>query len=157
MSLTAPAESLILASDAIATEDSQERASRVEIVLDVPAHVETTVAQARADCLRIPVNTHEALLRTHLEDLQSEMEAGARQITTIAAEMRVRLHARRLEQADIAGTLTRQITDLQKSVRQQLETLTELRREIRNRDAPRARVSRDGAARQPHRRNLKHG
>jgi len=76
------------------------------------------------------------LVRTHLEDLQSEIEAGSRQISTIAdglAEMRSRLLARHLEQAEIAGKLSRRIADLRKSVRQQLHTLAELRRAVRQR------------------------
>jgi DNA repair exonuclease SbcCD ATPase subunit len=76
----------------------------------------------------------EEIVRTHLEDLQSEMEAGSRQISTIAdaiTEMRGRLLARHLEQAEIAGTLVRRVAELRKSVRQQLETLADLRRAIR--------------------------
>ena len=80
------------------------------------------------------MNNREKIVRTQLEDLQSEFEAGARTIDTIAAamhEMRSALLSKHLGQAALAGTLVRRISELRKSVRQQRATLRELRRSIR--------------------------
>jgi Mg2+ and Co2+ transporter CorA len=78
----------------------------------------------------------EEIVRTQLDDLQSEFEAGARKLNTIAdsaAEIRDGLLVRHLEQAHLAGALIRRIRDLQDSVRQQRRTLRELRHAIRDR------------------------
>jgi Mg2+ and Co2+ transporter CorA len=83
------------------------------------------------------VNNREQIVRTQLEDLQSEFEAGARTIDTIADtvhEMRTALLSQQLEQAALAGTLVRRISELRKSVRQQRATLQQLRRAIRDGD-----------------------
>lgn len=82
------------------------------------------------------MDTKEEVVRTQLEDLQSEFEAGARTIDSIADamnQMRAALLAQHLEQAVLAGTLVRHVRELRKSVRQQRETLRELRRAIRDR------------------------
>lgn len=76
------------------------------------------------------------IIRTHLEDLQSEMEAGARKLSVIADDitaMRKTLLSRQMDQAALAGTLVRRIVDLRRCVRQQRETLAELRRAVRQR------------------------
>lgn len=83
------------------------------------------------------MNNREKIVRTQLEDLQSEFEAGARTIDTIAdtvLEMRTALLSQQLEQAALAGTLVRRVSELRKSVRQQRATLQELRRAIRDGD-----------------------
>lgn len=83
------------------------------------------------------MDTREEIVRTRLEDLQSEFEAGARTIDSIAKAMdlmRTALLSQHLEQAAVAGTLVRRVSELRKSVRQQRETLRELRRAIRERD-----------------------
>ncbi len=80
-------------------------------------------------------------VKTYLEDLQSEMEAGARKLDLLAdraAEMREAVLQRHLDQADLAGALVRRVVDLQQSVRQQQERLRELRRAIRERRHARA-------------------
>ena len=80
------------------------------------------------------MNNRERIVRTQLEDLQSEFEAGARTIDTIAEDlhaMRVALLSKHLGQAALAGELVRRIRELRKSVRQQRSTLRELRRAIR--------------------------
>ena len=85
------------------------------------------------------VDTKEEIVRTQLEDLQSEFEAGARTINVIADamdQMRAALLLKHLDQAALAGTLVRSLSELRESVRQQRETLRELRRSIRERDRP---------------------
>jgi predicted RNase H-like nuclease (RuvC/YqgF family) len=68
----------------------------------------------------------------HLDDLQSEMEAGARTLDKIQRavgilEERMRGH---LRQASLIGTLLGQIAELRKSVREQRTTVQELRAEM---------------------------
>ena len=85
----------------------------------------------RADSLPIG----DDIVRTHFEDLQSEMEAGARILATLADgadDLRAELLRQHLEQAHAAGTLVRHVRELQASVRQQRERLQELRRAIHN-------------------------
>ena len=85
----------------------------------------------RADSLPIG----DDIVRTQLEDLQSEMEAGARTLETIAVsahDIRAELLRNNLEQAHIAGALVRRIRELQACVREQRRRLGELRRAIRN-------------------------
>jgi hypothetical protein len=81
------------------------------------------------------VKNQTEVVRTQLEDLQAEFEAGARQLDVLAdrtAEMRDELQERHLEQASLAGVLVRRVAALRESVRQQRERLRELRRAIRN-------------------------
>ena len=76
----------------------------------------------------------DTLVRTRLEDLQAEIEAGSRKLSTIAesaAEIRETLLAQHLGQAALAGTLMRRIGELQKSIAQQRERMRELRVAIR--------------------------
>jgi hypothetical protein len=71
---------------------------------------------------------------THLDDLQAEMEAGARTLDTVAARarrIREGLAERQLKQAAAAGALMRKITELQRCVAEQRERLAELRRVVR--------------------------
>ena len=82
------------------------------------------------------VVNRDAIVRTQLDDLQSEIEAGARKLNTIAGtagDMRAELLDRRLEQAHIAGTLVRRIQDLQECIRQQRARLGDLRKTVRAR------------------------
>jgi hypothetical protein len=74
------------------------------------------------------------LIRTRLEDLQAEFEAGSRHVGAIeidAGEMRDALLAKHLRQADIAGRLVRRIRELQACIDAQRERLRELRVAIR--------------------------
>ena len=77
----------------------------------------------------------ETLVKTRLEDLQAEMEAGARKLNSVASgvgEIRDALLAVQLEQAAMAGRLVRQVHELQACVTQQRATLRELRIAIRS-------------------------
>jgi hypothetical protein len=81
------------------------------------------------------VKNRSEIVRTQLEDLQAEFEAGSRQLDALAdrtAEIRDELQERHLEQASLAGALVRRVAALRESVRQQRERLRELRRAIRN-------------------------
>lgn len=74
------------------------------------------------------------VVHAHLDDLQAEMEAGARKVDVLSertAEMREAILRRHLDQAALAGALVRRVADLQRSVTQQQERLRELRRAIR--------------------------
>jgi len=82
----------------------------------------------------VPKQLRQRVIRTRLEDLQAELEAGARQIGRIAestADIRSALLSRHLEQAELAGNLVRRIAELQDSIHEQRAILTELRRAIR--------------------------
>ena len=77
-----------------------------------------------------------AVVRTQLEDLQSEIEAGSRKLNAIAenaAEIRRSILERDLERQDLSRTLIRQIADLRKCVSQQRAALRDLRHAIRGR------------------------
>lgn len=74
-----------------------------------------------------------SLIQTQFDDLQAEMEAGARHIEHIDAgvgELRERVTRKHLEQGQLLGTLTRRIRELQDSIRQQQETLLGIRRDV---------------------------
>lgn len=95
----------------------------------------------RHECRTITnvTSLQDRVVTAHLEDLQSEIEAGSRQLDTIAEralEMRNQLLTHHLEQAALAGSLVRRIVELRKSVMQQRERLSELRRAIRNTRQP---------------------
>ena len=80
-----------------------------------------------------PRRTVDTVVNAHLEDLQAEMEAGARKLDAVAeraAEMREAILHRHLDQAAQVGALVRRVDELQRSVRQQRERLSELRRAI---------------------------
>jgi predicted RNase H-like nuclease (RuvC/YqgF family) len=75
------------------------------------------------------------IVSIQLDDLQSEMEAGARTVTTIAdgvTEMREELLARHLKQARITGALARRVQQLQESIREQQQMVEDLRRTLRD-------------------------
>ena len=77
--------------------------------------------------------TADKVVNAHLEDLQAEMEAGARKLDAIAeraVEMREAILHRHLHQAALVGALVRRVADLRQSVIQQQERFTELRRAI---------------------------
>lgn len=81
-------------------------------------------------------------VKTHLEDLQAEIEAGARKLDVLSenmAEMRTAILHRQLHQAALAGALVRRVRDVQECVRRQREQLRELRHAIRERRAQRTR------------------
>jgi hypothetical protein len=69
------------------------------------------------------MNTSQELIETYLDDLQSEMEAGGRQVD----RMRATLLKTQLKQAAMMGDLVRRLEDLRASVTQQRETLRALR------------------------------
>src|SRR3954462_13854901 len=73
------------------------------------------------------MNTSQELIETYLDDLQSEMEAGGRQVDRIRAT----LLERQLKQAAMMGELVRRLEDLRASVSQQRETLRALRAQMR--------------------------
>jgi hypothetical protein len=90
--------------------------------------------------MRVPTvrDAADEIVLTHLDDLQSEVEAGSRALGTIAeraTRIREGLVARRVEQAALAGSLVRQIAELQTSMAQQLERLADLRRVLRDQRA----------------------
>ena len=75
----------------------------------------------------------DSLIRTHLDDLQSEMEAGSRKLVGIAdnaKDIREQLWVNQIEQARLAGGLVRRITELRRCVDQQLDIMRDLRRAI---------------------------
>jgi GTP1/Obg family GTP-binding protein len=69
----------------------------------------------------------------YLDDLQSEIEAGARAIRDIQDEAsRVgRVWSPQLRPAEVSGQLMSRVSNLQRSVRVQLDTLKELRMQMR--------------------------
>jgi hypothetical protein len=71
---------------------------------------------------------------THLNDLQADIEAGSRSIEFVHRSA-VRLHrtlaAENAEQAALLAALVGQMHDLRGCIRQQLDLLRELRRDIR--------------------------
>lgn len=74
------------------------------------------------------------VVRTCLEDLQAEIEAGSRTLDSIetdAAEIRTSLLDNHLKQASLAGQLVRRIDELRKSVAEQRVRMHELRQAIR--------------------------
>lgn len=73
------------------------------------------------------MNTSQELIETYLDDLQSEMEAGGRQVD----RMRATLLKTQLKQAAMMGELVRRLEDLRASVTQQRETLRALRVQMR--------------------------
>jgi Mg2+ and Co2+ transporter CorA len=75
------------------------------------------------------MNTSQELIETFLDDLQSEMEAGGRQVD----RMRATLFEKHFKQAAIMGELARRLEDLRASVTQQRETLRALRVQMRPR------------------------
>lgn len=75
-------------------------------------------------------------VKTHLEDLQAEMEWGARNLEVLArtaSALREAILRRHLDQAAIASALINRVRDLQRSVQQQREQVREIRRAIRER------------------------
>jgi predicted RNase H-like nuclease (RuvC/YqgF family) len=80
------------------------------------------------------VAINDAVVRTCLEDLQAEIEAGSRALESIetgAAEIRTSLTENHLKQASLAGQLVRRINELRKSVAEQRVRMHELRQAIR--------------------------
>ena len=76
----------------------------------------------------------DAVVRTCLEDLQAEIEAGSRTLESIetgAAEIRASLTENHLKQASLAGQLVLRINELRQSVAEQRLRMHELRRAIR--------------------------
>jgi predicted RNase H-like nuclease (RuvC/YqgF family) len=74
------------------------------------------------------------MVRTQLDDLQSEIEAGARTVITIAdgvSEMREALLARHVRQARITSALARRLQKLQESIQEQQQMVEDLRRTLR--------------------------
>ena len=71
--------------------------------------------------------SRDGVILTHLEDLQSEMEAGSRKLDKI----RDSLLDQQLTQVANRGAMVLKLEDLRTSVRQQRETLRMLRQEIR--------------------------
>ena len=91
--------------------------------------------------------TVDKVVSAHLEDLQAEMEAGARKLDVLAertAEMREAVLHRHLDQEGLVGSLVRRVADLRQSVRQQRERFTELQRAIRAQRERRQRYARRG-------------
>jgi hypothetical protein len=84
----------------------------------------------------------------HLDDLQSEMEAGARALDKIRADVASleELLRSELRIADITGSLVRQVRQLASSVRLQRVTLGELRIEMRKLRAQAERARHEAAA-----------
>ena len=83
----------------------------------------------------IPRRRDSEMIDTHLDDLQSEMEAGSRTIADIfdrAKALRETLLAQHLEQAAIAGKFVARMRELRRSVQQQKATLSQLRQELRD-------------------------
>ena len=78
----------------------------------------------------------DSLIRTCLEDLQSEIEAGARKLDSIgteASEIRQALLDNHFQQAALAGELVRRIADLKSCVAEQRVRMRELRQAVRGR------------------------
>jgi hypothetical protein len=77
-------------------------------------------------------NLHRLQLDVQLDDLQSEIEAGARRLEKIHDEAwRVdRLTGAHLHQAGLTGRLRQQITELRESLTQQRALLRQLRGEM---------------------------
>ena len=75
-----------------------------------------------------------SVVRTCLEDLQAEIEAGSRTLESIetdAAKIRTSLLENHLNQASLAGQLVHRIDELRKSVAEQRLRMHELRLAIR--------------------------
>jgi Mg2+ and Co2+ transporter CorA len=73
------------------------------------------------------MKTSQELIETYLDDLQSEMEAGGRQVDRIRAT----LLEQQFKQAAAMGELVRRLEELRASVRQQRDTLGALRTQMR--------------------------
>ena len=123
--------------------DFNRRSRSISIVAAVRCHaIETTLALREnvysgtmsSQKGGLPLRrTVDEVVNAHLEDLQAEMEAGARKLDVVAeraAEIREAILNRHLRQAAVVGALVRRVTDLQQSVRQQQERLADLRRAI---------------------------
>jgi len=75
-----------------------------------------------------------AVAETHFDDVQANLEAGSRQLDHIdeaAREIRDALFVRQFEQAALMGSLVREIHDLRECLKQQRQTMRELRHDIR--------------------------
>jgi hypothetical protein len=75
-----------------------------------------------------------AVAETHFNDLQANVEAGSRQLDHIhdsAREIRDVLFVRQFEQAALMGSLVRKILELRECLKQQRQTMRELRHDIR--------------------------
>jgi predicted nucleic acid-binding Zn-ribbon protein len=75
-----------------------------------------------------------AVAETHFNDLQADVEAGSRQLDHIhetAREIRDALFVKQFEQAALMGSLVRQVLDLRECLKQQRQTMRELRHDIR--------------------------
>jgi hypothetical protein len=92
---------------------------------------------------RLPLRrASDAVVTAHLEDLQSEMEAGARKLDVLAeraSEMHDAILHRHLDQADLAGALVRRVAEVRHCMNEQRERLGELRQAVRDQREPRAR------------------
>jgi predicted RNase H-like nuclease (RuvC/YqgF family) len=82
----------------------------------------------------------------HLDDLQSEIEAGARTLDRIDREVsRVdRVIMAHLRQPEVTGVLMAQIDELKRSVAEQQATVQVLREEMRELRSPAGRGTREG-------------
>jgi hypothetical protein len=83
-----------------------------------------------------------AMTDTHLDDLQSEMEAGRRRIERIAVdadEIRAALFQRHLKQAELVGKLARRANALRKAVTTQCTAVRSLRLQVQAEREARAR------------------
>ena len=71
---------------------------------------------------------------THLNDLQAEMEAGARQLDRIqqtGSRIQDSLLAKHFEQVTLMQSLLKRVLDLKASIAQQQQTMRELHEDIR--------------------------
>ena len=71
---------------------------------------------------------------THLDDLQADMEAGSRQVDQIqeaGTKIRDALVEQELEQAPLMRSLVKRLIELRACLRQQRETIRQLRHDIR--------------------------
>jgi len=71
---------------------------------------------------------------THLNDLQAEIEAGARQLDRIhqtGSRLQDSLLARQFEQVTLMQSLLKRVLELKASIAQQQQTMRELREDIR--------------------------
>jgi len=71
---------------------------------------------------------------THLNDLQAEMEAGARQLDRIqqtGSRIQDSLLARHFEHVTLMQSLLKRVVELKASIAQQQQTMRELREDIR--------------------------
>jgi predicted nucleic acid-binding Zn-ribbon protein len=83
----------------------------------------------------MPVKVAGEIVDTRLDDLQAELEAAARTISTIerkVAELRSTITEKHIRQTALLGSLIRQIDTLRNSALQQRSTMHELRFEFRH-------------------------